>query len=67
MVDAIAMLASEEGIFLDPVYSGKGTAGMIGLIGKSVLKKGETVIFIQTGGSAAFFAYEHLFSKQRRG
>lgn len=39
MVDAIAMLASEEGIFLDLVYSGKGTAGMIGLIGKSVLKR----------------------------
>lgn len=67
MVDAIAMLASEEGIFLDPVYSGKGMAGMIGLIEKGVLKKGETVVFIHTGGSAALFAYEHLFSKQRRG
>jgi L-cysteate sulfo-lyase len=67
MVDAIAMLASEEGIFLDPVYSGKGMAGMIGLVEKGILKKGETVVFIHTGGSAALFAYEHLFSKQQRG
>lgn len=67
MVDAIAMLASEEGIFLDPVYSGKGMAGMIGLVEKGILKKDETVVFIHTGGSAALFAYEHLFSKQQRG
>ncbi|MBS9717549.1 D-cysteine desulfhydrase [Pseudohalocynthiibacter aestuariivivens] len=67
MVDAISLLAAEEAIILDPVYSGKGMAGMIGLIQQGVLKKGETVVFIHTGGSAALFAYEHLFSKQRRG
>lgn len=66
MVDAISLLAAEEGIFLDPVYSGKGMAGMIGLIEQDILKKGEMVVFIHTGGSAALFAYEHLFSKQRR-
>ena len=66
MVDAISLLAAEEGILLDPVYSGKGMAGMIGLIQNRVLKKGETVVFIHTGGSAALFAYEHLFSKQRQ-
>lgn len=64
MVDAISLLAAEEGIFLDPVYSGKGMAGLIGLIRKGVLKKGETVVFIHTGGSAALFAYQHLFSRQ---
>lgn len=64
MVDAISLLAREEGIFLDPVYSGKGMAGMIGLINKGVLKKGETVVFIHTGGAAALPAYQHLFSRQ---
>lgn len=64
MVDAISLLAAEEGIFLDPVYSGKGMAGMIGLINKGVLKKGQTVVFLHTGGSAGLFAYSHLFSKQ---
>lgn len=64
MVDAISLSAAEEGIFLDPVYSGKGMAGMIGLINKGVLKKGQTVVFLHTGGSAGLFAYSHLFSKQ---
>ena len=64
MVDAISLLAAEEGIFLDPVYSGKGMAGMIGLISRGVLKKGQTVVFLHTGGSAGLFAYSHLFSKQ---
>ena len=64
MVDAISLLAAEEGIFLDPVYSGKGMAGMIGLIRNGTLKKGENVVFIHTGGSAALFAYQHLFSRQ---
>ncbi len=66
MVDAISMLAAEEGIFLDPVYSGKGMAGMIGLINQGVLKKGENVVFVHTGGAAALPAYEHLFTKQQR-
>jgi L-cysteate sulfo-lyase len=64
MVDAISMLAREEGIFLDPVYSSKSMAGMIGLINKGILKKGENVVFIHTGGAAALPAYEHLFTKQ---
>lgn len=65
MVNAISTLASEEGIFLDPVYSGKGMAGLIGLINNGTLKKGQTVVFLHTGGSAALFAYQHLFSGQR--
>ncbi len=64
MVDAISLLAKEEAVFLDPVYSGKGMAGMIGLIREGKLKKGETVVFLHTGGSATLFAYQHLFSRQ---
>lgn len=65
MIEAVSMVAQEEGIFLDPVYSGKGMAGMIGLIRQNVLKKGENVVFIHTGGSASLFAYQHLFSGQK--
>jgi L-cysteate sulfo-lyase len=65
MVDAIALLASQEGIFLDPVYSGKGLAGLIGLIRKGYFKSDENVVFLHTGGSAGLFAYQHLFSKQK--
>ena len=64
MVDAISLLAAEEGIFLDPVYSGKGMAGLIGLVRQGVLKKGQNIVFVHTGGAAALFAYQHLFSRQ---
>ncbi|MEM1049873.1 MAG: D-cysteine desulfhydrase [Pseudomonadota bacterium] len=65
MVDAISLAASEEGILLDPVYSGKGMAGLIDLVRNGMLKSGENVVFLHTGGSAALFAYQHLFSRQK--
>lgn len=65
MVDAISLLSAEEGIFLDPVYSGKGMAGLIGLIQKGYFKKDENVVFLHTGGASGLFAYQHLFSKQK--
>ena len=46
-----------EGILADPVYSGKGLAGMIDLIRKGYFKKGENVVFLHTGGSAGLFGY----------
>jgi L-cysteate sulfo-lyase len=57
MGKAVCMLAQEEGILLDPVYSGKAMAGLIDLIGKGVLIKGETVVFLHTGGAVGLFGY----------
>ena len=57
---AILMLARQEGLLFDPVYSGKGLAGMIDLINKGQLKKDENIVFIHTGGSAGLFAYHDL-------
>lgn len=65
MVDAISLLAAEESILLDPVYSAKGMAGLIGLIQQGYFKKDENVVFLHTGGSLGLFAYQHLFSKQK--
>ena len=61
MVEAVKMLASFEGILLDPVYSGKGFAGLIDLIRKGHFKKGENVVFLHTGGSVSLFAYPRIF------
>ena len=60
-MDAIKMFAELESILLDPVYSGKGAAGFIDLIRKGHFKKGERVIFLHTGGSAALFGYDAAF------
>lgn len=53
---AIKRLARTEGILLDPVYSGKGFAGMLDYIAKGIIRKGETVVFLHTGGATALFA-----------
>lgn len=57
MVEAVQLLARTEGILLDPVYTGKTMAGLIGLIRQGQLKKGENVVFVHTGGSPALYAY----------
>jgi len=62
MVEAVKMLASYEGILLDPVYSGKGFAGLIDLIRKGHFKEGENVVFLHTGGSVSLFAYPSAFN-----
>ena len=61
MIEAVTMLARLEGILLDPVYSGKGMAGLIDLIRKGHFKKDQNVVFLHTGGSVALYGYLHAF------
>jgi L-cysteate sulfo-lyase len=55
-VEAISLLARHEGIFLDPVYTGKGMAGLIGLVRQGFFKGSDNVLFVHTGGVPALFA-----------
>jgi L-cysteate sulfo-lyase len=57
MAKAVQMLAQEEGILLDPVYSGKAMAGMIDLIRTGVIGADKTVVFLHTGGAVGLFGY----------
>ena len=57
ITQAIALLAQEEGVFLDPVYTGKAMAGMLDLIKKGYFKEGENIVFLHTGGTPALFPY----------
>jgi L-cysteate sulfo-lyase len=61
-IDAIEMFARLEGILLDPVYSGKGAAGLIDLVRKGEFKKGQNVVFLHTGGAQALFGYRSAFN-----
>ncbi len=61
MVEAVSLLARQEGILLDPVYSGKGMAGLIDLVRKGSYKKGQNIVFVHTGGSVALFGYPREF------
>jgi D-cysteine desulfhydrase len=58
MVEAVQMLARTEGIPLDPVYTGKIMAGLIGEARKGFFKPGESLLFIHTGGLPSLHAYE---------
>jgi L-cysteate sulfo-lyase len=61
MVEAVRMLAELEGILLDPVYSGKGMAGLIDLVRKGQFNDCENIVFLHTGGSVALFGYPDSF------
>ncbi|TFW10247.1 D-cysteine desulfhydrase [Oxalobacteraceae bacterium OM1] len=61
MIEAVRLLAQLEGILLDPVYSGKGMAGLIDLIRKGAFKKDENVVFVHTGGAVGLFGYRDVF------
>ncbi len=56
-LEAIKLVAQTEGFFLDPVYTGKGMAGLIDLIRKGTFTPDDTVVFLHTGGLPAIFAY----------
>jgi D-cysteine desulfhydrase len=60
MVEAVQMLARTEGVLLDPVYTGKVMAGLIGLARRGELRAGERVLFMHTGGMPALFAYQDV-------
>jgi L-cysteate sulfo-lyase len=61
MTNAVNLMATKEAILLDPVYSGKGFAGLIDLIQKNHFKDSDKVLFIHTGGAAALHGYEWAF------
>ena len=56
-LEAIHLAARHEALALDPVYSGKGMAGLIGLIRAGRIGREHTVIWIHTGGLPGLFAY----------
>jgi len=57
-LEAIKLVAQTEGIFLDPVYTGKSMAGLIDLIKRGTFTVNDTVVFLHSGGFPALFAYD---------
>lgn len=57
IAEALHLAASLEGLFLDPVYTGKVLAGLIAMARNGTLA-GKRVLFVHTGGLPALFAYE---------
>ncbi len=51
-----------DAVGLDPVYTGKAMAGLIGLAREGFFKPADTVVFVHTGGTQALYAYRSAFA-----
>ena len=55
--EAIRTIAKCEGVFLDPVYTGKAMAGLTDYLAKGIVDPEDDVIFVHSGGTPALFGY----------
>ncbi len=60
-LDAMRLAGRLEAMILDPVYTGKAFAALIGFIRDGQYSKDDNVVFIHTGGMPATFAYAEFF------
>ncbi len=63
MTEAVRLFARTEGLLLDPVYSGKAAAGLVGMVRAGEIGADETVVFWHTGGSPGLFVYPEVFTE----
>lgn len=61
--EAILMAARTEALALDPVYAGKGMAGLIGLARQGRFRASDVVVWIHTGGLPGLFAYPETLAR----
>lgn len=59
--EAIRKVARLEGIFLDPVYTGKTMAALIDMTQRGEIARGSTVLFWHTGGAPGLFGHAKDF------
>ena len=55
---AVSLMARKEGLFLDPVYTGKAFAGLVELAKEGAFGPEENVLFLHSGGAGGLFAIE---------
>jgi L-cysteate sulfo-lyase len=61
MISAAKLLGTNEGLLVDPVYSGKALAGLISDIKAGRYERGDKVLFVMTGGTPGLYAYRGIF------
>lgn len=57
VAEAIHLFAGKEALFVDPNYTGTVAAALVDQIRKGRVGKGETVVFLHTGGLPAIFTF----------
>lgn len=61
--EAIRLLARTEGLFVDPVYTGKALAALLADVRSGQIKGDENVLFWHTGGATALFAEPEILGR----
>jgi 1-aminocyclopropane-1-carboxylate deaminase/D-cysteine desulfhydrase-like pyridoxal-dependent ACC family enzyme len=65
-MEAIRLLAATEGVFLDPVYTGKGMAALLADVRSGRIAPGSDVVFVHTGGTPALFSFAEMLAPKSR-
>jgi D-cysteine desulfhydrase family pyridoxal phosphate-dependent enzyme len=58
---AVQIMAQEEGILVDPTYTGKSLAGLMDLVSKGRFERHDVVVYLHTGGTPALLNRPELF------
>ncbi|WP_053956135.1 D-cysteine desulfhydrase family protein [Inediibacterium massiliense] len=61
-IELIKNIAKEEGVILDPVYTGKAMFGLLKEIEKGTFDHCKNILFIHTGGLFGLFPKKELFT-----
>ncbi len=58
---AIELLARTEGLVLEPVYTAKAMAALLGFVRRRRFRREDNIVFMHTGGAPALYAYADQF------
>ena len=56
--EAVRYMARQEGVILDPVYTGKGFSMFLQMLRDGAFENDETIVFLHSGGAGGLFAIE---------
>ena len=62
-VAAIRRVAAQEGVLLDPVYTGKAMDGLFGLVNGGAIPPGADILFLHCGGSPALYPFARALTE----
>ncbi len=55
---AVRLMAEREGLFLDPVYTGKAFGGLVAMAREGAFRPDDNVVFLHSGGAGGLFAFD---------
>lgn len=61
-VAAVRLAGQTEGLVLDPVYTGKGMAGVVTAIRTGAISPADSVVFLHSGGTPGLFTHAEAFA-----